>query len=121
VAGSDRGVGAARAAQTTALHDPAALLRATVADRRAVAKDTQVSLPGDRLLQRSIEWSKQNLAESVQEARDLHVRVTHAGTTYPASAGTVAKARWIGPGAGAVGPARRPPHVVRRPADRPRP
>ncbi len=43
-------------------------------------------------------WSKQNLAESVQEARDLAIRVTNAGTTYPAPLGTVAKARWIGAG-----------------------
>jgi hypothetical protein len=98
VAGSDRSVRAARAAQAAALRHPAVLLRETVVGRRAVAQDTRVALPGDRLLQRSVEWSKQNLAESVQEARDLRIRVTHAGTTYPAPSGTVADARWIGAG-----------------------
>ena len=41
------------------------------------------SLPGDRLLQRSVEWSKQNLAESVQESRDLKVRVDQRGQELP--------------------------------------
>ena len=57
-----------------------------------------MDLPGDRLLQRSVEWSKQNLAESVQESRDLKVRITNAGKNYPAPVGTVAKARWFGAG-----------------------
>ena len=43
-------------------------------------------------------WSKQNLAESVQEARELRIRVTNAGKNYPAPLGTVAKARWFGAG-----------------------
>ncbi len=34
----------------------------------------------------------------MQEARNLQVRVTNAGKTYPAPQGTVAKARWIGAG-----------------------
>ncbi len=98
VSGSDRGAGAARRAQTRALADPAGLLRATVASRRAVDRRTRVRLPGDRLLQRSVRWSKQNLAESVQEARGLAVRSTHAGKTYPPPLGTVRKIRWIGAG-----------------------
>lgn len=98
VAGSDHGVAAARRAQADALADPDRLLRATVAKRIAVDRSTQVSLPGDRLLQRSVRWSKQNLAESVQEARGLSIRPTNAGTEYPAPAGTVKKIRWIGAG-----------------------
>ncbi len=98
VAGSDRGVAAARAAQTKALANPERLLRAKVARRLDIAERTRVSLPGDRLLQRSVAWSKQNIADSVQEARDLAVRVTHAGTAYPVPAGHVAKIRWIGAG-----------------------
>jgi hypothetical protein len=98
VSGSDDGVAAARSAQSAALRDPAALLRAKRAARAAVQKHTRVILPGDRLLQRSVTWSKQNLADSVQEARHLQVRVTHAGTTYPAPVGTVSRARWIGAG-----------------------
>ena len=98
VAGSDDGVDAARSAQTAALRNPAALLRTKRAERAAVQKHTRVILPGDRLLQRSVIWSKQNLADSVQEARHLQVRVTNAGTAYPAPVGTVSKARWIGAG-----------------------
>ena len=98
VAGSDNGVAEARAAQATALRDPAGLLRTKLAQRKAVEAHTRVSLPGDRLLQRSVTWSKQNLAESVQEARNLKIRVTNAGKVYPASQGTVPKARWIGAG-----------------------
>jgi hypothetical protein len=98
VSGSDHGVAAARAAQAAALRHPARLLARTVATRLAVAANTRVRLPGNRLLQRSVAWSKQNIAESVQEARGLQVRVTNAGTKYPAPVGTVAKARWIGAG-----------------------
>ncbi len=98
VAGSDKGAGEARHDQAAALADPAGLLRSTVAARRVVDRQTQVSLPGDPLLQRSVRWSKQNLAESVQEAHDLKIRPTNAGTTYPAPVGTLKKARWIGAG-----------------------
>ena len=98
VAGSDHGVAEARAEQAKALADPAGLLRTKLAERATVDRQTKVSLPGDRLLEQSVAWSKQNLADSVQEARGLAVRPTHAGTTYPPPKGTVAKARWIGAG-----------------------
>ncbi|MEP6814751.1 MAG: hypothetical protein ABI873_04275 [Marmoricola sp.] len=98
VAGSDHGPTAARNAQSAALLSPTALLRATIAHRRTLDRRTRVSLPGDPLLARSVRWSKQNLAESVQEARNLAVRVSNAGTKYPAPAGTVDKIRWIGAG-----------------------
>ncbi len=98
VAGSDEGVAPARQAFDRVLAAPAATLRATVAARRADGARTRVSLPGDRLLEQSVEWSKQNLAESVQEARDLQVRVTNAGTKYPPVQGSVPRARWFGAG-----------------------
>lgn len=98
VAGSDKGVAAAQAAQTAALSDPAALLAKKVAQRTKVEAQTRVSLPGDPLLERSVTWSKQNIAESVQEARDLEIRNTQQGTVYPAPVGTVDTARWIGAG-----------------------
>lgn len=98
VAGSDHGMGEAATALHTALRDPAALLARKIAARRAVAGNTVVDLPGDRLLQQSVEWSKQNLADSVQEADDLHLRITKEGTEFPAPTGTLAKARWIGAG-----------------------
>ena len=98
VAGSDQGADQARRAQAAALQDPEALLRATVAKRVGIDHRTQVSLPGDPLLQRSVRWSKQNLAESVQEAHNLAIRPTNAGTQYPPPVGKVDKIRWIGAG-----------------------
>ena len=50
------------------LDDPDRALREKVADREEKASWSQVDLPGDRLLQQGIEWSKQNLADSMQEA-----------------------------------------------------
>jgi hypothetical protein len=98
VAGSDQGLGAARAEYRRASADPARALRSKVDSRAAVARNTVVDLPGDRLLQQSVEWSKQNLADSVQEAHDLQLRDTDEGRQYPAPVGTVDKARWIGAG-----------------------
>jgi len=98
VGGSDLGPTAALAAQRQALADPAGLLAAKFANRQAVAANTVVDLPGDRLLQASVGWSKQNLADSVQEARRLQLRVTNAGTAYPPPQGTLPQARWIGAG-----------------------
>ena len=61
---------------------------AKMASREQVASRTQVDLPGDRLLEQGIEWSKQNLADSVQAADDLQVRFTDEGKQYPPPAGT---------------------------------
>ena len=61
-------------------------------------RNTVVDLPGDRLLQRSIDWSKQNLADSVQEAHDLELRDTDEGRAYPDPVGTLDEARWFGAG-----------------------
>jgi hypothetical protein len=98
VAGSQTGPAAAREVLATALRDPARLLAEKVAARQAVASYTTVDLPGNPLLARSVEWAKQNLADSVQEARDLQLRVTRAGTEYPAPAATLDSARWFGAG-----------------------
>ena len=98
VAGSDQGVAAARSAQAAALANPAALLADKVGQRLELGGHTQVSLPGDPLLQASVAWSKQNLGDSVQEARNLQVRLVREGREYPPPAGTVAKARWVGAG-----------------------
>ena len=98
VAGSDQGLAAAQPELARALRDPAGALAAKMAARVAVARHSRVDLPGDRLLQQSVEWSKQNLADSVQESRDLHVFVSNQGTEYPPPAGVVDRARWIGAG-----------------------
>jgi len=98
VAGSDDGVAAATAESRRALHAPDQALRGKLADRARVAARSRVDLPGDRLLQSSVEWSKQNLADSVQEARDLQVFASREGTRFPPPAGTVDAARWVGAG-----------------------
>jgi len=98
VAGSDQGVQDARSTYDAVLASPQALLAKKVADREAVGARTDVSLPGDRLLQRSIEWSKQNLADSVQESHDLRLRWVDQGNQFPRPVGTLDKARWLGAG-----------------------
>ena len=98
VAGSDDGVAAARAEYANAVRDPAALLAAKVASRLAVAGRTVVDLPGDRLLEQSIAWSKQNLADSVQSARNLAIRDVDEGRAYPPIDGVIPSARWSGAG-----------------------
>jgi hypothetical protein len=98
VAGSDQGLAPANAELAKALSDPAGEFAAKTAARQAVARHSQVTLPGDPLLQQSVEWSKQNLADSVQESRDLRVFASNQGTEYPPPAGVVGKVRWIGAG-----------------------
>ncbi|MFL6124073.1 hypothetical protein [Actinophytocola sp.] len=98
VAGSDQGLGAARAEYRRAAANPVRALRSKVDSRLSVARNTVVDLPGDRLLQRSVDWSKQNLADSVQEAHDLQLRDVDEGRAYPDPVGTVSQARWFGAG-----------------------
>jgi hypothetical protein len=98
IAGSDHGPAAARAEYRKAAKDPVAALRSKVDARLSLARNTVVDLPGDRALQQSVEWSKQNLADSVQEAHDLALRDTDEGRAYPDPAGTLAEARWYGAG-----------------------
>jgi len=98
VGGSDHGLAEASAAQRAALDDPARLLAAKVSQRKALAAQSAVNLPGDPLLAASVAWSKQNIADARQQARDLQLRVTHAGKVYPAPTGSITDAQWIGAG-----------------------
>ncbi|MDS0135937.1 glycogen debranching protein [Amycolatopsis sp. CM201R] len=98
VAGSTTNVTEATRSVQTALAGPAAAWAGKLAGRRAAVAPTQVDLPGDRALQAAVRWSKSNLADSVQQARNLQVRPVSAGTSYPPAAGTVSSARWIGAG-----------------------
>ncbi|QNE18789.1 glycogen debranching protein [Kribbella qitaiheensis] len=98
VAGSDDGQGAARREYRNAISNPEKLLRAKTASRDRINSMSSVDLPGDRLLQQSVEWSKQNLADSVQEAHHLQIRDVNEGKSYPAPVGTVDVARWFGAG-----------------------
>jgi hypothetical protein len=98
VAGSDESSTAASREFRRAISDPERLLKAKLKARAGLAGQSVVDLPGDRLLQQSVEWSKQNLADSVQESRDLEIRDVNEGKSYPAPAGTVDRARWFGAG-----------------------
>jgi hypothetical protein len=98
VAGSDRGLGAARQQLAQALHDPARALAAKTASRQRLADRTRLSLPGDPLVQQAVEWGKQNLADLTQTADDLQIRWTDQGKQFPAPLGTIARASWIGAG-----------------------
>ncbi|WBQ06636.1 glycogen debranching protein [Kribbella sp. CA-293567] len=98
VAGSDEGKAAAHREYRRAISSPEKLLKAKKSSRAAIGSRSAVDLPGDRLLQQSVEWSKQNLADSVQEARNLQIRDVNEGKSYPAPAGTVDVARWFGAG-----------------------
>jgi len=98
VAGSEAGAVGARTEYAAATADPAGELAAKVAQRRALAGLTRLDLPGDPLLAQGIDWSKQNLADLRQEARDLRVRITHAGTVYRSPVGRVDTIRFIGAG-----------------------
>jgi hypothetical protein len=98
VAGSDSGQADAVAEHQGALADPDAALREKVAERERLASYTRVDLPADRLLEQGIEWSKQNLADSVQAARNLQIRFTDEGRQYPPPDGVVPRARFFGAG-----------------------
>ena len=56
------------------------------------------SLPGDPLVEASVDWSKQMLAASEQIADDLQLREVNAGKNYPPPAGTLDRMRWFGAG-----------------------
>ncbi|WP_273843646.1 glycogen debranching protein [Rubrobacter calidifluminis] len=98
VTGSQSGPKEALRVQRRVLADPQGELREKVSRRLALASRTRVSIPGDRTLQKSVGWSKQNLADLTQEARNLEVRRTHTGQEYPPPAGRVKKIRFVGAG-----------------------
>jgi hypothetical protein len=98
VAGSDHGSAQAQQELTAVLADPSAALAEKVAARSQLAGMTQLSLPGDPLVERAVEWGKQNIADLTQHADDLEIRWTNQGKQFPAPSGTVDKVGWIGAG-----------------------
>jgi hypothetical protein len=97
-AGSDAGLAAAHDELTAALQDPDGELQAKIDARKALAQHSEVSLPGDPLLENAVAWGKQNLADLTQTASDLQIRWTNQGKQFPPPLGTVAHARWFGAG-----------------------
>ena len=98
VAGSDRGGADARRELRKALDGADDSFRAKLESRRKLERYTQLSLPGDPLLAQGIDWSKQNLADSVQVAEGLQVREVREGKQYPPPSGTVPHVRFFGAG-----------------------
>ena len=98
VAGSDRGLVAARRELRAALNDPDAQLRAKRDDRNELAARSVVDLPGDRQLQDAVDWGKQNLADLTQSAAGLRIRFVDQGKAYPPSIGRISRATFFGAG-----------------------
>jgi hypothetical protein len=97
VAGSENSPGEARGAFDRLTRKPDRLLAEKRADRKALARWSRVDAPGDRQLQESIEWGKQNLADLTQEATDVDVRWTNEAHEWTFE-GKVPKVSWIGAG-----------------------
>jgi hypothetical protein len=97
VAGSENSPGEARSELRRLLDDPAGRLAAKRRSRHELARRTRLDLPGDRLLQNSIDWGKQNLADLTQVARDVDIRWTNQGKEWTHE-GDVARIGWIGAG-----------------------
>jgi hypothetical protein len=89
---------AALAEHEAVLANPEALLEKKISKRLALRENTQLTLPGDERIVDGIDWSKQNLADSVQVAEDLEIRETNAGKNYPPPEGELATMRFLGAG-----------------------
>jgi hypothetical protein len=98
VAGSDQGLATAQNELAGVLHNPSAALSAKVASRLQISQQTQLSLPGDRLVQNAVDWGKQNIADLTLSAENLQIRWTNQGKQFPDPLGTVPKATWVGAG-----------------------
>jgi hypothetical protein len=98
VAGSDENLASARTELDAALRDPAAQLASKIAERERWGGFSRLSLPGDRRLQRAVDWGKQNILDLTRAAENLRIRWLDQGRQYPPSVGSVASARWVGAG-----------------------
>ena len=97
-AGSDAGLAQAHQELAKALSNPGQQLEAKKAARTQLASNSQLSLPGNQLVQNAVDWGKQNMADLTQTASNLQIRWTNQGKQFPAPSGTVAQATWIGAG-----------------------
>ena len=93
--GRRRPPGARRDAEDRPGRRPA---RAKIAGRAALARRSRLDLPGDRELQESIEWGKQNLADLTQTAIDLRIRDVDEGRAAPPPIATIKRATFVGAG-----------------------
>jgi hypothetical protein len=98
VGGSASSPADARVQLRKALDDPEGALADKVDQRRRIDRRTVVDLPGNRLVEDSVRWSKQMLAASEQRVEDLDLRWVEAGKRYPSPEGTLDQMRWFGAG-----------------------
>ncbi len=98
VAGSTSGPADARQELRRTLRNPERALRIKVAERKRLDSLTKVSLPGNPLIEASVDWSKQMLAASVQQVQDARLRWVDAGRQYPPPVATLDHMRWLGAG-----------------------
>jgi hypothetical protein len=96
-AGSENSRGEARREFVRLTHKPERQLAAKRADRAALGRWSRVELPGDRQLQESIDWGKQNLADLTQTATDLEIRWTNEAHEWTFE-GDVPRISWVGAG-----------------------
>ena len=97
VAGSENSVAEARSEFGKLITRPGRKLAAKQAARTALARKSRLVLPGNALLQRSIAWGKQNLADLTQTARELEIRWTDEGRQWTFE-GDVPRIGWVGAG-----------------------
>ncbi len=97
VAGSENSPGEARSAFARLTHRPGRLVAEKLASRRALARHSRVDLPGDPVLEESLDWGKQNLADLTQTATDVDLRWTKEGKEWTPE-GSLRKMTWVGAG-----------------------
>ena len=83
VAGSENSAAEARGELAELLDDPGGPARRRSGARAGRSRATRrLDLPGDRQLQNSIDWGKQNLADLTQVAKDVDIRWTNQGKEW---------------------------------------
>ena len=97
VAGSENSAAEARSEFSALIADPSGLLARKRAERERLGRWSKLTLPGNRVLQDSIDWGKQNLADLTQRATDLEIRWTDQGKEWTFE-GAVPSIRWVGAG-----------------------
>jgi hypothetical protein len=97
VAGSENSPEQARRHFDRLIRRPARKLARKQVARERLGRWSRLRLPGNRPLQRSINWGKQNLADLTQVATGLEIRWTNEGKEWTFE-GTVPRVRWVGAG-----------------------
>jgi hypothetical protein len=97
VAGSENSVGEAEREFRRLTDDPEDQLEHKQKARERLGRWTRLDLPGNELLEDSVDWGKQNLADLTQTASDLEIRWTDEGRRWDFE-GEVPRITWVGAG-----------------------